>query len=487
MDWGTDSANDDGTEPSDDEIPEPAEQVRRRSTSYRNTDRGYQSEPDPNDSVAYDHYEPTRQVSSLELESASNNSEQRLLWLAMSSLESKLEIIESHAAQCSKCKNNKGETSCDLLGDSGASLTFTHSESDFTEYERIENGPSVQTADAKSALKIAGKGAVFLTHQVKWRKQHIDQITRLYPVYHIPGLHIRLLSLGALLADGLLLRGDKTKLAFTTSSSPKEIMTLHPHMPGQTLFWLSARITPAATLLTMSGVSAPDYDTMHRRFGHPSKDVLRHASGNTKNFPSGISFPKNDPICRGCAEGKMPSQSFPPSVSRATKPFELVHTDLKALPTISYHKYKYFITFLDDFTSHGWIMLLKAKSDAQKAIRQFNAMVKNQYGTSVKAFMSDFGGEFKSQEVLDLLRDLGIEIRTSVPHMHQQNGCAEHFNRTIIEKAQAIRFDACLPQSWWEFAVLHALHLYNRTPVRRVGWKTPYEMLKRKKPDVSHF
>ena len=48
--------------------------------------------------------------------------------------------------------------------------------------------------------------------------------------------------------------------------------------------------------------------------------------------------------------------------------------------------------------------------------------------------MSDFGGEFKSQEVLDLLKDLGIEIRTSVPHMHQQNGRAERFNRTIIEK-----------------------------------------------------
>ena len=56
-----------------------------------------------------------------------------------------------------------------------------------------------------------------------------------------------------------------------------------------------------------------------------------------------------------------------------------------------------------------------------------------------------------------------------------------------MEKAQAMRLDACLPQSWWEFSVLHAVHLYNRTLVRRIDWKTPYEKLKHKVPDVSHL
>ena len=56
-----------------------------------------------------------------------------------------------------------------------------------------------------------------------------------------------------------------------------------------------------------------------------------------------------------------------------------------------------------------------------------------------------------------------------------------------MEKTQAMHLDACLPQSWWEFAVLHAVHLYNRTLVRRIDWKTPYEKLKHKVPDVSHL
>ena len=75
----------------------------------------------------------------------------------------------------------------------------------------------------------------------------------------------------------------------------------------------------------------------------------------------------------------------------------------------------------------------------------------------------------------------------SVPHMHQQNGCAEHLNRTLIEKAQALRFEACLPQSYWESSVEFAVHVYNRTPVKCIAWCTPFEVLNGTKPDISHL
>ena len=101
--------------------------------------------------------------------------------------------------------------------------------------------------------------------------------------------------------------------------------------------------------------------------------------------------------------------------------------------------------------------------------------------------MSDAGGEYKSDEFDKFLRGQGIKILQSVPHQPQQNGRAERFNRTIMDKAQALRFDACFPQSWWEFAVLHALHLYNRTPIQRLKWKTPFEMIHKNAPDVSHL
>ena len=50
-----------------------------------------------------------------------------------------------------------------------------------------------------------------------------------------------------------------------------------------------------------------------------------------------------------------------------------------------------------------------------------------------------------------------------------------------------MRFEACLPQSYWEFAVEFAIHVYNRTPIRCLAWHTPFEVLNGNKPDVLHL
>ena len=56
-----------------------------------------------------------------------------------------------------------------------------------------------------------------------------------------------------------------------------------------------------------------------------------------------------------------------------------------------------------------------------------------------------------------------------------------------MEKAKSMRLQACLPQSWWEFALDHATHVYNRTPIRRLSWLTPYTMLTGDKPSIDHL
>ena len=48
-------------------------------------------------------------------------------------------------------------------------------------------------------------------------------------------------------------------------------------------------------------------------------------------------------------------------------------------------------------------------------------------------------------ELQSFFRSRGVTHQTSVSHTPQQNGCAERFNRTLLEKAEAIRLHACLP------------------------------------------
>ena len=130
----------------------------------------------------------------------------------------------------------------------------------------------------------------------------------------------------------------------------------------------------------------------------------------------------------------------------------------------SYHKYKYTIVFLDDFSSNAWTINLRTKDAALPATKRFIAMVKNQFNTNIVERMSDAGGEYKSKAFLDMLGNEGIKVSQSIPYVHQQNGQAERLIRTLTEKAETMRFQACLPPSWWGFSLDHTVHVYNRTP-----------------------
>jgi len=68
-----------------------------------------------------------------------------------------------------------------------------------------------------------------------------------------------------------------------------------------------------------------------------------------------------------------------------------------------------------------------------------------------------------------------------------QNGHTEHLGCTLMDKAESMWHQACIPDSWWEFAFAHATHIYNHTPVPRLRWCTPHEMLKGEMPNINHL
>ena len=116
-------------------------------------------------------------------------------------------------------------------------------------------------------------------------------IIRLEPVYYISGLSMRLLSIGEWLQQGCTLRGTKLKMAIQRGSVIN--LSLYPKRPGDTIYWLTGTlIRGGASLVSMSTIFNIDYDLMHRRMGHPSKDVLSQVRRHTQKFPTGITFPK---------------------------------------------------------------------------------------------------------------------------------------------------------------------------------------------------
>ena len=226
------------------------------------------------DSYAYDNFGYRRLVSTYSSFSALSIDEHQQLLKALSSLENRVDLINIHSTCCSKCKKVRDTKDIDFLADSGTSLSFTHSRSNVSEFEVIYDKMKVQTASKDSQLQIVGKGSVFFSHLVEDKGRVSKRISCLYPVFYIPGLSVRLLSVGSLLNTGLKLKGTSNSLEFTANETNQIELVCKPHQPGQTIYWLAACLVPPQSLLAKSMVLSVDYDIMHRRFAHPSKDVL---------------------------------------------------------------------------------------------------------------------------------------------------------------------------------------------------------------------
>ena len=84
-------------------------------------------------------------------------------------------------------------------------------------------------------------------------------------------------------------------------------------------------------------------------------------------------------VCEDCILGKMQHSSFPKDSSvRATQKFQLVHSDVCGpMQTHSLGNYLYFVTFIDDFSRHAWVYLLKVKSEVSLCFKQLLALAEN--------------------------------------------------------------------------------------------------------------
>ena len=92
-----------------------------------------------------------------------------------------------------------------------------------------------------------------------------------------------------------------------------------------------------------------------------------------------------------------------------------------------------------------------------------------------------------SKEQKRYLQEHGIEHQTSMPYSPQQNGRAEHFQQTIINKVESMRHTVGLSVGFWKHAVRTAVHVYNVTLISKAKFLTLKEMWSGSKLDISHL
>ncbi|GJV63962.1 retrovirus-related pol polyprotein from transposon TNT 1-94 [Tanacetum coccineum] len=101
---------------------------------------------------------------------------------------------------------------------------------------------------------------------------------------------------------------------------------------------------------------------------------------------------------------------------------------------------------------------------------------------------TDHGREFDNEvQFGEFCNVKGITHNFSAPHTPQLNGVVERKNRTLQEMSKTMLNEQSLQKKFWCNAVDTSTYILNRILIRVILGKTPYELLRGRKPTLDYF
>ncbi|GJX62980.1 retrovirus-related pol polyprotein from transposon TNT 1-94 [Tanacetum coccineum] len=109
-------------------------------------------------------------------------------------------------------------------------------------------------------------------------------------------------------------------------------------------------------------------------------------------------------------------------------------------------------------------------------------------GCTIVSIRIDNDREFDNEvQFEEFCKANGITHNFSAPHTPQSNSVVERKNRTLQEISRTMLNEKSLPQKFWGNAVDTSTYILNRTLIRAILGKTPYELLRGRKPTLDYF
>lgn len=252
-----------------------------------------------------------------------------------------------------------------------------------------------------------------------------------------------------------------------TLISPGGKVVFDARLSGQGLFEIPLNVRFGHALLAGTHTAGmPEVDLWHRRMGHCSGNYL---SSISPKFANGVlSF------CDACIYAKSHRRSYRHHTSETvfTKPLDSVVSDLCGpMEVRSRGKKRYFATVVSKFV---WVFFLRSKDGLKEALAPWFDMVKTQLGSVPKNFYAD---KYTDSETRAIFTLHGTVFTTTSADSLNMNAAAERMNRTLMESALAVMFQAGAPKNLWDEAVRYAVYLRNRTPHKGLAMKAPAEVI----------
>ncbi|GJZ53278.1 retrovirus-related pol polyprotein from transposon TNT 1-94 [Tanacetum coccineum] len=219
---------------------------------------------------------------------------------------------------------------------------------------------------------------------------------------------------------------------------------------------------------------------MHLIQSLASKELVR-------NLPK-LKFDQH--FCDACKIGKQAHASHKAkNIVSTTRCLELLHMDLFGPSAVrSYGGNRYTLVIVDDYSRYTWTRFLKDKTEAFDQFEIFSKKIQNQLGCTIVSIRTDHGREFDNEvQFGEFCNANGITHNFSAPRTPQSNGVVERKNRTLQEMSRTMLNEQSLPQKFWCNAIDTSTYILNQILIRAILGKTPYKLLRGRKPTLDYF
>ncbi|GKE19258.1 retrovirus-related pol polyprotein from transposon TNT 1-94, partial [Tanacetum coccineum] len=155
----------------------------------------------------------------------------------------------------------------------------------------------------------------------------------------------------------------------------------------------------------------------------------------------------------------------------------------------SYRGNRYTLVIVDDYSRYTWTRFLKDIIEAFDQFEIFSKKIQNQLGYTIVSIRTDHGREFDNEvQFREFCNANGITHNFSAPRTPQSNGVVERKNKTLQEMSKTMLNEQSLLQKFWCNTVDTSTYILNRILIRAIlEKKTPYELLRGRKPTLDYF
>ncbi|KAG5371918.1 Retrovirus-related Pol polyprotein from transposon TNT 1-94 [Yarrowia sp. C11] len=256
-------------------------------------------------------------------------------------------------------------------------------------------------------------------------------------------------------------------------SAVTELLIPHPRLGKSEVVHRRANLTMTEQLV-------------HKRLAHPCEAVLK----KTVHLADGLEGAKPHEAkggCIACGRNAQASRRKVTGLSKPTRPWQTISVDLVFESIISSMGFKYYLVIKDQYSLYLTVYLLRTKDETVLVLKQFLKWVETQFKSphnySVSKVWSDEGSEITTTFKQELI-SMGLEVSTVPTGEHQANGSVESTIGKLRKDTRVLLLEGNLPLRLWDFAVLHAVSLYN------VTWHSttdqiPHTTIWGQRPDLS--